>query len=167
VACCEALLEGGRLFGIPAVVVMQYVKGLGPMPPELEAACAAAGVTPLEKMSFSACRDGVCQEHVRATGRDQVVVAGIEAHVCVQQSVLDLLAERATPFVCADAVSSRSPEDKAVALERMRQAGAVIATTEAVLFEWCGFSGTDEFRQLRDLLKRFDAARRRARGGQA
>src|SRR6185295_2288401 len=89
----------------------------------------------------------------QADNRYQVVVAGMEAHVCVQQTVLDLLSSGFQVFVPADAVSSRGELDWKIALDRMAGNGATIVTTESVLFEWCEVSGTPEFKQISQLIK--------------
>jgi nicotinamidase-related amidase len=162
VAASSALLEGTAIFDVPALVTVQYVRGLGAMPDGLTERCTSRGLDVLEKMSFSVCADATCLGRWKSMGRRQVIVAGIEAHVCVQQTVLDLLGDGAEVFVCADAVSSRRVSDRRYAFHRMRQAGAVITTTESVLFELCGVAGSDEFRLLRDLIKRFDADRKQA-----
>jgi nicotinamidase-related amidase len=85
--------------------------------------------------------------------RRQVIVVGIEAHVCVQQTVLDLLRAGYLPYVCADAVSSRQPLDRQTAMARMRQAGAIITTTESVIFELLGQAGTQQFKQILRIVK--------------
>ena len=167
VAATAALLETARVLELPAMVTVQYVKGLGPMHETLTQLCSQQDIDPLEKMAFSVCRDERCRAQLDWMGRDQVIVAGIEGHVCVQQTVLDLLNMKLTPFVCADAVSSRRMGDVETALTRMRQAGAVITTTEAVLFELCGLSGTPEFKELLAVVKRFDEARSRAARSEA
>jgi nicotinamidase-related amidase len=110
------------------------------------------GVTPVEKLVFSACVQGV-RDAIAEKGRDQIIVTGIEAHVCVQQSVLDLLRDGKGVWVCADAVSSRRAFDCEVALQRMRQAGAVVTTVESVIFELLGQAGTDAFKQVLKIVK--------------
>ena len=86
-------------------------------------------------------------------GRGQAVVAGIEAHVCVAQTALDLILDGYEVFVVADAVASRTPQSRMLALERLRQAGASIVDSEMVLFEWLEMAGTPEFRDLHPLIK--------------
>jgi len=112
-----------------------------------------AGVAPIEKATFSVCGDDAARSRLNEIDRPQTIVAGIEAHVCVQQTVLDLLAMDSMVFVCADAVGSRFELDRETALGRMRQAGAVISTVESVLFELCHESGTDRFRKLLEIVK--------------
>ena len=139
------LIEGARILGIPTVVTEQYPKGLGRTVEEV----GLDGEPVIEKTVFSATEaDGFSLD-----GRDQVVVCGIEAHVCVHQTVADLAAKGIEVHVCADAVASRDPRNKAVALDRAERAGAVPTTTEMALLELCGRSGTDEFKQIQGLIK--------------
>jgi nicotinamidase-related amidase len=167
VACAEAMIEAAGLFDVPIMATVQYVHGLGPIEGELAQRLGQRGVEALEKSVFSVCRDEACRDYAGRLGRDQVIVTGIEAHVCVQQTVLDLLLTGVQPVVCADAVSSRRARDREVALARMRSAGAVISTTEAVMFELCELSGTPEFKQMHAIVKRLDEARAAAGRGPA
>ena len=162
VAAAAALLETAAILDLPVMATVQYVKGLGPTHERLAQLCAQQGVEFLEKAAFSACRDERCRARGGQIGRDQVIVTGIEAHVCVQQTVLDLLSLRVQPYVCADAVSSRRSGDLEASLGRMRQAGAIITTTEAVLFELCELSGTAQFKKLLAVVKGLDKARNQA-----
>jgi nicotinamidase-related amidase len=143
------LIRGATFLGIPVVATEQYPRGLGPTVPEL---ATFLGTRP-EKLMFS-CRE--CYQlfvQLRAAGKSKLLVSGIEAHVCVQQSVLDLLAEGWRVFVAVDAVGSRFAVDYQTALRRMESAGAVLTTTEAALFEWCEVAGTPEFKQISQLAK--------------
>jgi isochorismate hydrolase len=159
VEATATLLEAAAVFDIPVVATVQYVKGLGPTHDRLAGLMRQLGIEPLEKACFSACRDAAILSHCRATSRSQVIVAGIEGHVCVLQSVLDLVEDDRQVFVCADAISSRYENDLQAALRRMHSAGASVTTVESVLFELCELSGTPQFRQVLDLVKRFDAVR--------
>ena len=139
------LVEGARVLGVPAIVTEQYPKGLGSTVEEV----GLNGEPVVEKTVFDATQaDGFSLD-----GRDQVVVCGIEAHVCVHQTVEALRAQGVEVHVCTDAVASRDPRNKAVALERAERAGAVPTTTEMALLELCGRSGTDEFKQIQRLIK--------------
>jgi nicotinamidase-related amidase len=149
----DRLIRGAALFEIPIMATTQYVAGLGPIHESLVGPLEEAGVTPIEKQTFSACADDTIKARVIEIDRPQVLVSGIEAHVCVFQTVLDLMAMGHTVFVCADAVGSRRPLDRDLGLERMRQAGAIVTTVEAVLFEMCHISGTDRFKQLLKIVK--------------
>ncbi|HOM17442.1 MAG TPA: hydrolase, partial [Thermoguttaceae bacterium] len=143
------LLDGAKLLGVPASGTEQYPKGLGPTAPEL---AERLGPMP-SKLSFSAA---VCEEifeGLRARNIHKILVTGIETHVCVQQTVLDLLADGWQVYVAVDAVGSRYELDYRTALERMHSAGAVLTTTEAALFEWCREAVTPEFKQISRLAK--------------
>lgn len=144
----ERLVRGCHVLGIPAILTEQYVKGLGATVDGVRVAFEEThGYKPLEKACFSAVAA------LGGSARRQVIVAGVEAHVCVYQTVADLLAEDFEVTIVADAVSSRSPENKAIALERMVAEGAKLSSTEMVLFELCVTSGTDEFRAISRLVK--------------
>jgi len=149
-ANCRLLIQGAKILSVPVFATEQYPKGLGKLVPEL----AELLDKPSEKLRFS-CAEvlewGVAAQ--TAEDRFQIVVAGMEAHVCVLQTVLDLLATGFQVFVAADAVSSRSELDWQIALERMSTGGATIVTAESVLFEWCEVSGTPEFKQISQLIK--------------
>jgi nicotinamidase-related amidase len=106
------------------------------------------GVEPLEKVCFSAAE----AEGFELGGRDQALVCGIETHVCVNQTVLDLLDSGAEVHVAEDAVSSRSAENKQVGLHKMERAGAVLTSVETALFELLGRAGTDEFKRIQKLI---------------
>lgn len=102
----------------------------------------------LEKLHFSCSADPGCTATLDALGRGQVVIIGMEAHVCVLQTALGLRQQGKDVFVVADAVSSRDPEDKALALARMGQAGVWVVSREMVVFEWLHCAGTDTFREI-------------------
>jgi len=158
-ATAGALLETAQGFDLPVLATVQYTRGLGPTVEPLARLLAERHSAPIEKVAFSVWREQACRERLLGLGRSQVIVAGIEAHVCVQQSVLDLLGAGYQPVVCADAVSSRRSFDRVHALERMRAAGAVVTTAEAVMFELCEVSGTPAFKRMLEVVKRLDAAR--------
>jgi nicotinamidase-related amidase len=143
----ERLVRGAHVLGVPVVVTEQYVKGLGPTVATLRQALEeTTGYQPVEKSCFSA--------HGCVTlERRQVLVAGVETHVCVYQSVVDLLKAGHEVTVIADAVSSRAPENRDIALQRMVAEGAKLSSTEMALFELTVVSGTDEFRAISRLIK--------------
>ena len=144
---CRKLIEGAKLFGVPIAATEQYAKGLGPTVSELRSLMTDVVIP--DKVRFSAIEAlnwGMAAE--RSDDRFKVVVAGIEAHVCVMQTVLDLLICGYQVHVAADAIGSRAKVDWQLALKRMAGSGAVITTTEAILFEWCEAAGTPEFKQL-------------------
>lgn len=139
------LLAVAQRLGVPVLASEQYSKGLGPTLPPLRERLPAAAI--LEKIAFSAVADpGLL---LRPGGeRQQFVVCGTEAHVCVLQTVLGLLALGREVYVVEEAVGSRRPQDKALALERMRQAGAAIVSREMVAFEWLERAGSEIFRAV-------------------
>lgn len=150
----ERLVRGSKIVDIPAVVTEQYVQGLGPTVPLIRSAFEeTSGYEPIAKACFSALG---CAEFVTITRnlhRRQAIVAGVEAHVCVYQTVGDLLANGYDVTIVADAVSSRTQANKEMAIRRMMADGARLSTTEMVLFELTVNSGTDEFREISRLVK--------------
>jgi nicotinamidase-related amidase len=150
----ERLIRGCKVLDIPPVVTEQYVRGLGATVPAIRAALEETfGFEPIEKATFSGYG---CPEFVTATRnlhRRQAIVAGIETHVCVYQTVRDLLANGYDVTVIADAVSSRTSANKEAALRRMMSDGAKLSSTEMALFELTVTSGTDEFREIARLVK--------------
>jgi len=145
------LIKAARILGVPIFATEQYRKGLGATVPEVVA--ALAGVARMEKIAFSACGDTGMNAALNAKRLTDIILCGIEAHVCVSQTCLDLLDQNHRVFVVVDAVSSRTPENCRIGIERMRDAGAVIVSTEMVLFELLGKAGTEEFKQVLALVK--------------
>jgi nicotinamidase-related amidase len=142
-----ALIEGARAVGIPIVVTEQYPKGLGSTVPEV-AERLPDDLEPIEKVVFSAAEaDGFDLD-----GRDQALVCGIETHVCVNQSVLDLLDRDVEVHVARDAVGSRSAENKELGLHKVERAGAVLTSVETALFELVRQAGTDDFKQVQKVV---------------
>ncbi len=152
IANCAWLIGVARELDVPVRVSEQYPKGIGPTVEEVRRLVEDAEV--LEKTHFSCGAEPDCREALLELGREQIVVCGVEAHVCVLQTVLDLLELDKRVFVVADAVSSRRPADAECALRRMRQGGAEIVTREMVAFEWLHKAATDRFRKIsREFLK--------------
>jgi nicotinamidase-related amidase len=145
------LISGLKALKVPIVVTQQYTKGLGGTVPEIEEVLGA--YKHIEKTAFSCCDEPRFNEDLALAARSFVVVTGIEAHVCVMQTVNDLIAQGYKPIVVEDCIGSRKPNDKKIAVERMRQAGALITTYESILFELLKYSGTDEFREISRLVK--------------
>ncbi len=143
-AACAKLVEGARILELPALVSEQYPKGLGHTAPEV----GLQDEPRIEKTVFSAAR----AEGFDLGGRSQALVCGIEAHVCVSQTVHDLLAAGVEVHVPADAVGSRHQIDYERGLERMERAGAVVGTVEASLFELLERAGTPEFKAVQKLI---------------
>jgi len=149
------LIRAASALEIPVEVTEQYPRGLGPtIAPVRELLPATAFIH--EKITFSAQRDAVFAEHfvnLREVGRDQIIVMGAEAHVCVLQTALDLHKAGFSVFYVADAVGSRVPESRELAIARARQAGCVVVNSEMVVFEWMERADTDTFRALSKLIK--------------
>jgi nicotinamidase-related amidase len=143
------LLDGARLLGLEFAATEQYPKGLGPTAPVL---AERLGEIPA-KLTFSCGECGGIFRRLAESGRPKVLVVGVETHVCVQQTVLDLLADGFRVYVAVDAVGSRFELDYQTALRRMESAGATLTTTEAALFEWCEVAGTPEFKQISQLVR--------------
>jgi nicotinamidase-related amidase len=141
---CSKLVQAARILHVPRVVSEQYPKGLGHTAPEV----GLEDETVIEKSVFSAAR----AEGFDLKDRDQAVVCGIETHVCVSQTVQDLLERGVEVHVPADAVGSRHAIDYERGLERLERAGAVVTTTEAALFELLERAGTPEFKAVQKLI---------------
>lgn len=151
VANAAVLIKAANRLGVPVLLSEQYPKGLGPTVAALSALVPEGPA--VAKTEFSCAAAPGYLDRLRATGRDQLVLAGIEAHVCVLQTALQFRSLGYAVFVVADAVSSRKLESVGLALARMREAGAVPATTEMVLFEWLSRAGTAEFKELSALIR--------------
>lgn len=145
----RAAVVGAGALGVPTIVTEQYPKGLGRTVPQLTEVLKTSGA-PVEKVDFSCALDPVLQQ---LGERKQVIVTGMETHVCVFQTVRDLAARGYTPYLCADAVLSRTEEDKKVGLELCREVGAVITTVEAALFDLLGRAGSPEFKAVSAAVK--------------
>lgn len=150
---CLKLLRGTTVFSVPVIATEQYPKGLGGTVASVREALEAADASVLEKPTFSAWADPGVRQAMIALDRPQIIVIGIEAHVCVQQTVLDLVSRDYDVFVCADAIGSRGGVDYDRALERMRQEGAFVTTVESVLFELCHRCDTPAFKRLLEVIK--------------
>lgn len=147
VSRCRRLGEAAALLGVPALLTEQYPRGLGLTP----AALAAHLPPAIAKMSFSCCGSADVVGAI-GPGVAAVVLVGLETHVCIAQTALDLLARGLTVFVAVDAVASRHPLDHDVGLARLWTAGAVPITSEAVIFEWCGSAEHPQFQAVRRLV---------------
>jgi nicotinamidase-related amidase len=148
-ARCGILLSSAYELGVPILASEQYPKGLGPTLPGL----AEFATRRLEKMEFSAYANSRIKDELTRAGQTQIVLAGIEAHVCVLQTGLDLIAAGFQVFAVADAVASRRPESREVALQRLARAGATLITAEMALFEWLRSADAPEFRAISKLIR--------------
>ncbi|QDT09315.1 isochorismatase family protein [Stieleria marina] len=149
VAIAERLRQASQLLGVPNAATVQYPKGLGGLVSPLAERFPNAE----EKLDFSSavCRGALAQWATE--GRDQIVLVGIETHVCVQQTALDLLAEGLRPVIPVDAVGARRELDHDIALQRMRDCGVILTTTESILFEWLSTADRPEFKAVSQLVK--------------
>lgn len=143
--------RAASILGLPVFATEQYRKGLGVTIPGL--AAEIPSFAPVEKLDFSAWRVPALQAQIAASGRKQVLLAGIECHVCILQTGLDLIASGYQVFVLQDATGSRSDSDWQLGIDRMRSAGAVIVSTEMAIFELLGRAGTPEFKAILGLIK--------------
>lgn len=148
---CRILIEGAKILGLPLLLTEQYPKGLGPTTPALLEALGAT--RKIEKLSFSCAGSEEFRQALSDLNRRQLVLCGIESHVCVIQTALDLLAGGAQVHIAADAISSRRAEHRLLALERLRREGAIITVVESVLFELMEVAGTDEFKAIAKLIR--------------
>ena len=146
----QALLGGARELGIPILATEQYPKGLGPTLPGLRELVPGP---PLAKLHFSCAADPGFAAALQASGRRQIVIAGMETHVCVFQTARDLVAAGYEVQVCADAVASRTEEHRRVGLELCRAAGALVTTAETALFDLMGQCGTPAFKKVSAMVK--------------
>ena len=151
IAACGNLLQAARQLKVPVLASEQYPKGLGRTVGPIAAALPEG--RRFEKLEFSCYGNPAIREELLRAGREQVVLAGIEAHVCVLQTGLDLLAADYQVFVVADAVASRRPESREIALRRLEQAGAVPITVEMALFEWLRSAADPDFRTVSRLIR--------------
>jgi nicotinamidase-related amidase len=150
----ERLIRGAKILDVPLLVTEQYVKGLGPTVPRLRTALEeTVGYTPIEKATFSALGSGEFVTAVRNLRKKHAIVAGVETHVCVWQTVRDLLLGGFDVTIVGDAMSSRTAQNRDLAIRRMEGEGVCLSTTEMVLFELLVTSGTDEFREIARLIK--------------
>lgn len=145
------LIRAAREMHIPVIVSEQYVRGLGPTEPALREAAGDARF--VEKMTFSVWRDAAARDALASTGRPVVLLAGIETHVCVQQTALDLAVGGFQPLLLVDAAGSRRELDHQTALRRMERSGVDVSTVEAALYALMERAGTDLFKRILPIVK--------------
>ena len=146
------LIEGAKEFGIPCALSEQYPKGLGSTLPEIREAAGPA-CQPVAKLAFSCCGEPAFDPLWQEWRERDILLCGIEAHVCVLQTALDLLGRGHRVFIASDAVTSRMAHNKYLALDLLRQAGAVIGSTEIFLFGMQRAAGTERFKRISRLVK--------------
>jgi nicotinamidase-related amidase len=147
----DRLVRGVRVLGLPVIWLEQNPARLGPTVPEV--AAGLQGLVPIAKMSFSCCDSGEFSRALEASGRRQVLIAGIEAHICIAMTTLDLLARGYEVHVVSDAVSSRTEANRVLALARMRGAGAVVTGVEMALYELLRVAEGDKFKAILKIVK--------------
>ena len=145
------LIEGLKVLDIPLLITEQYPRGLGPTVHEISGLMVKEKA--IEKIAFSCCDEPTVMQHELMQKYRTIIICGIEAHVCVLQTVIDLREAGYYAVVVHDCISSRNPQDKRVAVERMRSEGAVITSCESILFELARVAGTDEFKAISKLVK--------------
>ncbi len=150
VAASQLLIKAAQIFGVPVLLSEQYPKGLGPtiepISTTLEATLAMA------KTEFSCWQNPAIRARIQSLQRPQIVLCGIEAHICVLQSALDLSRAGFSVFVAADGIGSRNPFDKSIALRLAEKGDVLVSTAETVAFQWAGKAGPPEFKALSKLL---------------
>jgi len=145
------IIRACQIMEVPILITEQYPQGLGPT--EQAIMEVLGGTTPPSKMTFSCCGIDGLTTQLTARHIEQIIIAGIETHVCVLQTALDLLAEGFQVHVIRNAVSSRKEIDYETALQRMQAEGVIVSTTEAAIFELLEQAGTPEFRKIMKLVK--------------
>ena len=151
VANCLHLIELCKILDIPIILNEQYPKGLGPTVQEIKDALGE--YAPHEKVTFSCCGMGTFAESLKSTGRSKVLLVGMETHVCVLQTCIDLMVKGYVVHAVSDAICSRTIDNYKTALEYMRDAGAVVTCTETILFQLLEKAGTDEFKTISKRIK--------------
>lgn len=147
----QIVVKGARILGVPILWCQQNPRALGPTISELTG--LLEGISPIDKMSFSCCGDMAFQDALLKTGRNQAVLCGIESHVCVYQTAADLRIKGYDVAVVADAVSSRTAENKQTALSRMQSEGVCVTSTEMLLFEWMRTATHAQFKEVARLVR--------------
>jgi nicotinamidase-related amidase len=147
----QKLIKGMRTLGVPILWVEQNPRGLGPTIPEIVS--LLSDIEPISKMTFSSCRNDRFVQALNALDRKQILISGIEAHICVYQTAADLVAVGYEVQAVADAVSSRTLENKEVGLQKMRDAGVGVTSVETALFELLKVAEGDQFRDIIRIVK--------------
>ena len=143
------LIEGMKALSVPMMAARQYPKGLGDTIEALRPYFSAYH----DKMTFSCCGNETLLAELQSTDRKNIIIAGIEAHICVLQTVIDLKALGYLPIVVVDAVGSRTKRDYKTALERIKYEGGILTTVESILFELCFQAGSEAFKTISRLVK--------------
>jgi len=147
----QILIEGLKILNVPIKVTEQYKKGLGNTVAEISTLLRECPHS--EKIAFSCCDEPSFMSLINPSETKHIILAGIESHICVLQTAIDLLEQGYRPVVIEDCVASRNPENKRIAINRMLQLGITVTSYESVLFELCRFAGTDAFKAISKLVK--------------
>jgi isochorismate hydrolase len=150
IAAIQKLIKAAQVLKLPTVVTAQYIKGLGAVCNEITE--ITQGIATIEKTTFSCCGSEEFTRALKELRRQRIILCGIEAHVCIQQTAIDLMKDYFV-YVAADAICSRQRHDHKVAVARIRDCGAVITTVESAIFELLRESGTEQFKQILPLFK--------------
>jgi nicotinamidase-related amidase len=145
------LIELAKLLDIPILITEQYPKGLGSTVQEIKQ--AVSDHIPIEKLSFNCCASPGFGDYLEHERRNTAIVTGMETHICVLQTVLGLLKQHFNVHVVSDAVCSRTKENRRAGLDFMRDSGAVVSSTEIVLFQLLGLAGSEEFKTISKRIK--------------
>ncbi len=148
---CGRLIELAKLYNIPIIVTEQYPKGLGRTVGELKS--VLPDLNPIEKTNFNCCAESGFTDELDRLSRKTVILTGMETHICVLQTCIDLLMKGYYVHLVSDAVSSRTEDNWKIGIKYMRAAGAVISGTETVLFQLLKAAGSDEFKAISKLVK--------------
>ena len=148
------LIEGAAILGVDICGTEQYPQGLGSTVEPIASLLRSQSQQSVAEKTLFSCREcGSLIEWLAESGCRNLLLCGIETHVCVTQSALDLLSQGFNIFVCVDAISARSTIDNQVALRRMESCGVMLTTTEAALFEWCERAGSENFKKISKLVQ--------------
>lgn len=153
VASTTILLEAARVLGVPVLASEQYPKGLGPTVPALASKLSVLDVAPIAKLDFDACAEPKIALALAARSPRSVVVVGMEAHVCVLQTARELARRGYATWVVADAVASRTEDNRRLGLALCERAGAYVAPAETIAFDWLGRAGTEAFKVVSKLVR--------------
>lgn len=153
VQSARVLLEAARRLGVPVLASEQYPKGLGPTIAPIADELRKMGVQPIDKTSFDACGEPRLARAIAERAPRAIVIAGIETHICVYQTAREIARRGIDAYVAADAVASRREENRALGLALCERAGAIVAPTETIAFDWLGRAGTEEFKAISKLVR--------------
>lgn len=149
---CKKLIEGFKALNVPIIITEQYTKGLGVTLKEIQDVLEE-NYKPIEKIDFSCCGSSQFLDELHNSKKKNIILIGIETHVCVLQTALDLLNEGFQPVLIEDCVSSRKLNDKNIAVQRMLHEGCIVSTLESILFELCRKAGNETFKAISKIVK--------------